>query len=205
MPDPSNSCKAAYYVSSDPTERQALRQRLIAERESLLPTQRLQLTAEILPTLGALLDRLQPQTVGFCWPFRGEADLREFLSLWRAQGAGRQLALPVVHEAEARMAFHAWRPGTAMGIDRFGIPYPEGTPAVHPQLLLVPLNGFDARGYRIGYGGGFFDRTLAALKPAPVTVGVGFGIARVDDVRPEPHDVPLDWILTEDGIVVSPQ
>lgn len=191
-------------MSSLPTERQALRQQLIAERESMLPITRLQLTAEILPALGELLDLLVPQTLGFCWPFRGEADLREFLSLWRAQGPGRQLALPVVHEEQASMAFHSWRPGVAMVLDRFGIAYPQGTPAVHPDLLIVPVNGFDARGYRIGYGGGFFDRTLAALSPAPITIGVGFESARLEDVQPEAHDVPLDWIVTEAGIVVRP-
>jgi 5-formyltetrahydrofolate cyclo-ligase len=191
-------------VSSTQTDRQSLRQQLIAERETMMPMLRMQLTAEILPALGELLDRLNPQTVGFCWPFRGEADLREFLSLWRAQGPNRTLALPVVHDEVASMAFHSWRPGVAMGADRFGIPFPQGTPVVHPDLLVVPLNGFDARGYRIGYGGGFFDRTLAQLSPAPVTVGVGFEIARLDDVQPESHDVPLDWIVTEAGIVVKP-
>lgn len=192
-------------MSSAPPERRALRQRLIAEREALMPVQRLQLTAELLPVLGEVLDIVQPQTLGFCWPFRGEADLREFLSLWRAQGPGRQLALPVVHEAQASMAFHGWRPGVVMGSDRFGIPYPVGTPALQPDALIVPVNGFDARGYRIGYGGGFFDRTLATLSPAPITIGVGFEIARLDDVHPEPHDLPLDWIVTEAGIVVRPQ
>ena len=73
-----------------------------------------------------------------------------------------------------------------------------------PQVLIVPLAGFDRKGNRIGYGGGFFDRTLAALQPAPISVGVGFEIARVDDVQPEPHDLPLDWMVTEAGVVVSP-
>lgn len=192
-------------MSSALPDRRALRQRLIAEREALLPLQRLQLTAELLPVLGEVLDIVQPQTLGFCWPFRGEADLREFLSLWRAQGPGRQLALPVVHPQAASMAFHAWRPGVAMATDRFGIPCPEGTPLLQPDVLIVPVNGFDLRGFRIGYGGGFFDRTLASLSPAPMTIGVGFEIARLDDVQPEPHDVPLDWIVTEAGIVVRPQ
>lgn len=163
------------------------------------PVLRLQLTAEILPCLGELLDTVQAQTLAFCWPFRGEPDLREFLSLWRAQGAGRVLALPVVPEGNGALGFHAWRPGVPMQTDRFGIPAPVGTPAVQPDTLLVPVNGFDARGYRIGYGGGFFDRTLAALRPAPVTIGVGFELARVADTAPGPHDLPLDWIVTEAG------
>lgn len=89
-----------------------------------------------------------------------------------------------------------------MVADRYGIPAPQGTPQLQPDLLLVPVNGFDARGYRIGYGGGYFDRTLAGAD-RPVTVGIGFELARLDDVQPEAHDLPLDWIVTEAGIVVG--
>ncbi len=168
------------------------------------PVLRLQLQAEILPYLGSLLDRLEPRSVGFCWPYRGEPDLREFLSLWRAQGANRSLGLPVLPEGEGALRFRAWRPGVVTAPDRFGIPAPVDTPFIEPELLIVPVNGFDPNGYRIGYGGGFFDRTLAALDPAPRTIGVGFDIARIEDAFPEAHDKPLDWVITESGIVVGP-
>ena len=191
-------------MSSTETDRRAIRQRLIAAREALPPNLRQQLTARIASHLGRLLDQLRPQTLGFCWPFRGEADLCEFLGHWRSQGAGRQLALPVVPASAGPLAFHAWVPGDALVMDRFGIPAPQGTPAVQPDAVLVPVNGFDARGYRIGYGGGFFDRTLAALHPAPISIGIGFEIARLDDVQPAPHDLALDWIVTESGVVVKP-
>lgn len=191
-------------MSPSVPERKILRARLVAEREAMSPVLRLQLVAEMLPALGELLDRLQPQTTGFCWPYRAEPDLREFLSLWRAQGRGRALALPVVPDGEGALRFRGWRPGVALAADRFGIPTPVDTPFLQPDLLIVPCNGFDARGYRIGYGGGFFDRTLAALDPAPVTVGVAFEAARVDALCPQAHDRPLDWILTEAGVVVRP-
>lgn len=191
-------------MTSSPSERHLLREQLIAEREALLPTQRLHLCAELQIHLGEVLDALEPLTLGFCWPFRAEPDLREFLSLWRAQGKGRTLALPVVPETPGPLSFHTWRPGTPMRTDRFGIPAPHATPLVVPDALLIPVNGFDARGYRIGYGGGFFDRTLAALAPAPVTIGVGFEIARLEDVQPAAHDIPLDWMVTEAGIVRRP-
>ncbi|MEN3111081.1 5-formyltetrahydrofolate cyclo-ligase [Uliginosibacterium paludis] len=185
-------------------DRKTLRSELIAQRETLSPVLRLQLQAEILPHLGELLDRLAPRCVGFCWPYRGEPDLREYLSLWRAQGRDRSLGLPVLPEGEGPLRFRSWRPGVPTAPDRFGIPAPIDTGFVAPDLLIVPVNGFDPKGYRIGYGGGFFDRTLAALDPAPRTIGVGFDLARVEDVFPLAHDRPLDWIVTESGIVVGP-
>lgn len=87
-----------------------------------------------------------------------------------------------------------------MVADRYGILAPQGTPRLQPDVLLVPVNGFDLRGFRIGYGGGYFDRTLAG-QPRPVSIGIGFELAHLEDVCPEPHDQPLDWIVTEAGIV----
>ena len=84
--------------------------------------------------------------------------------------------------------------------DRYGIPTPAAGEFLVPQAMLLPVNAFDADGYRIGYGGGFFDRTLAALKPAPLSIGVGFELARVDSVRPEAHDVRLAAMVSEAGV-----
>jgi 5,10-methenyltetrahydrofolate synthetase len=83
--------------------------------------------------------------------------------------------------------------------DRYGIPTPLAGDFVQPDLILLPLNGFDTAGYRLGYGGGYFDRTLAVLSPRPLAVGVGFEINRVGSIRPESHDQRLDWIITEAG------
>jgi 5,10-methenyltetrahydrofolate synthetase len=84
-----------------------------------------------------------------------------------------------------------------METDHHGIPCPRHES--RPELILVPLNAFDAAGYRLGYGGGYFDRTLAALDPAPLCVGVAFELARTDTTFPQPHDQPMDWIVTEAG------
>ena len=87
-----------------------------------------------------------------------------------------------------------------MVADRYGIPTPTEGDFIRPVALLLPLNAFDAQGYRIGYGGGFFDRTLSALAqtgPRPLTIGVGFDLAEVGDTQPQPHDVRLDWMVTE--------
>lgn len=183
-------------------DRRVLRQQLIAAREALPEARRRQLTVVLAEFLTQLLGRLAPRTIGFCWPYRGEPDLVDFLVQWQTASPGRALALPVVPDMPGPLSFHAWEPGIPMHTDRFGIPAPAGSAPLVPDVLLVPVNGFDARGFRLGYGGGFFDRTLAACPIAPVTIGVGFELARLADVIPHKHDRPLDWIVTEAGIVV---
>jgi 5,10-methenyltetrahydrofolate synthetase len=98
------------------------------------------------------------------------------------------------------MQFRLWRPDSPMTDDRHGIPIPDTPACEAPDIVLLPLVAFDDQGYRIGYGGGYFDRTLAALDPRPFAIGVGFELARVESVRPEPHDIRLDAIVTEAGL-----
>ncbi|MEC5398488.1 5-formyltetrahydrofolate cyclo-ligase [Uliginosibacterium sp. H1] len=186
-----------------PNPRKVLRERLIAARCALDVQRREQFTAAIAQHLSALLARQAPTVVGFCWPYRGEVDLRAAVAAWLAGGPGRVAALPVVDEAG--MHFSAWAPDTVMTAGRYDIPVPAEDRAVQPDLLLVPVNAFDARGYRLGYGGGYFDRSLARWLPRPVTVGVGFSLAAVEDLLAEAHDIPMDWIVTENGVVVGPQ
>jgi 5,10-methenyltetrahydrofolate synthetase len=135
--------------------------------------------------------------IGFCWPVQNEVDLRPVIERWR--GDGSVACLPVVVAADAPLAFRTWTPGSALAPDRFGIPTPTAGDWVVPDLLLLPLNAFDAAGYRIGYGGGYFDRTLAALPSRPLTIGVGLELGRVESTEPQPHDVRLDWVVTEVG------
>lgn len=87
-----------------------------------------------------------------------------------------------------------------MSLDRYGIPTPERGEFEEPEALLIPVNAFDAEGYRIGYGGGFFDRTIAALARRPICIGVGFELARVASTYPQAHDIRLDAIVTENGV-----
>jgi 5,10-methenyltetrahydrofolate synthetase len=131
--------------------------------------------------------------VGFCWPVRNEPDPRAALATW-----AMPLALPVVTHADAPLAFRAWTPETPVTPNRYGIPAPACGDWLTPDVLVIPLLAFDAAGYRLGYGGGFFDRTLAALKPRPLAVGIGFEINRAS-FPVEPHDQPMDWIVTEAG------
>jgi 5-formyltetrahydrofolate cyclo-ligase len=112
----------------------------------------------------------------------------------------RKIGLPVINKIDKTLTFHAWYPGCPMEEDAYNIPKPKGTEVVEPTLLFVPCLGFTQGGYRLGYGGGFYDRTLAALTPKPVTVGLAFAMGYSEDFAPEPHDVPLDAILTDQGV-----
>ncbi len=111
----------------------------------------------------------------------------------------RKIGLPVVDRVHKTLQFHAWWPGCPMEDDAYNIPKPKDTEVVMPTLLLVPCLGFGPRGYRLGYGGGFYDRTLAAISPKPFTVGLGYANGYVNSLAPEPHDVALDAILTDHG------
>lgn len=177
--------------------RRDVRERAIAAREALPQMQREALTARIENHLDALVAQLAPRALGFCWPYRGEPDLRAWTARWLAAGSGRQAALPVVLERATPLVFRRWTADAAMALDRHGIPYPAAGEMVVPDLVLIPLNAFDNAGFRLGYGGGYFDRTLAQIDP--VAVGVGFECGRVASVHPQPHDKPMHWIVTEAG------
>lgn len=136
--------------------------------------------------------------IGFFSPFRGEPDIRAAVDEWR--DAGAITALPIVIARHAPLEFRAWWPGAPMTRGVFDIPIPAGTAIVIPQVLLIPPLGFDAGGYRLGYGGGYYDRTLAALTPQPLKVAVAFELSRMDDLLPQPYDIAMDFVVTERGI-----
>lgn len=178
--------------------RKALREQLVARR--------MEVAAETLETWRhAIDDRLERNfpplaqgTVGLCWPYRNEYDAR-FLA-HRLRDKGARTALPVVIAPRAPLIFREWHPGVKMAHGVYDIPYPAESPEVTPTVLLVPMNGFDGEGYRLGYGGGFFDRTLeqlAAARRKPLVIGVTFELARIDTIRPQPYDIPMDYVVTE--------
>jgi 5,10-methenyltetrahydrofolate synthetase len=145
--------------------------------------------------------------IGAYWPIKGEFDPLPALHRWKEDGElldvpdMKRIALPVVDRVHKTMIFHAWYPGCPMEEDAYNIPKPKDTEVVVPTLLFVPCLGYGAGGYRLGYGGGFYDRTLATLSPRPFTVGLGFTQGFIDDFEPEPHDLPLDAILNDNGVV----
>ena len=175
--------------------RRALRQEMAARRAALADPEHAALSARIVAHAEAALAR--PAIAAFCWPIKHEPDVRALLQSWRE--AGVRAALPVVVAEHEALRFREWAPDTPLAADRYGIPTPSAGDWLTPDLILLPLNGFDGAGYRLGYGGGYFDRTLAALTPRPLAVGVGFETNRVASIRPQPHDQHLDWIITENG------
>jgi len=175
--------------------RRALRREMVARRAALSDAEHDARSARIVAHLQAALPL--PRIVAFCWPIKHEPDVRAVIPGWAAHGV--LAALPVVVGEDAPLAFRLWTPDTPLVADRYGIPTPAGGEFVQPDMLLLPLNGFDGDGFRLGYGGGYFDRTLAALSPRPLAVGVGFETNRLPTIRPEPHDQRLDWLVTETG------
>ena len=156
-----------------------------------------------------LVDR-PDAVIGAYWPIKGEFDPLPALFRWQeagmeadAMGATRRrrIGLPVINKIDKTLTFHTWYPGCPMEEDAYGIPKPKDTEIIQPTLLFVPCVGYGPGGYRLGYGGGFYDRTLAALQPKPFTVGLGYTNGFLPDLEPESHDVPLDAILNDNGVV----
>lgn len=184
------------------TWRRSERERLLAIRMALSPAQIAEWGRAIDLHVEQMFPRLHDGIVGFCWPYRNEYDARHLMR--RVRERGGRTALPVVVAPRAPLEFRLWRPGDALAEGVYGIPYPAAGEAVVPDAVLVPMNGFDAQGWRLGYGGGFFDRTLASRSPPPLTIGVAFECARIESVRPQPYDVPMDWVVTERGAWPAP-
>ena len=185
------------------TDRSARRRKL---RENAISDRQRQSVATLAAWTSALNQHLLAQwptspgsIIGFCWAVNNEPDMLPVLDHWRRTQPDSVVALPVVTGLARPLSFRTWHAGAAMVTDRYGIPTPAEGDFVQPEVLLIPLNAFDWQGYRIGYGGGFFDRTLASLRPRPLAIGVGFELGRVDNIWPEPHDERLDWIVTEAG------
>ena len=189
--------------------RQALRRQAIDRRLALAADEWERLSAAICARIEEHLPQLAARRLAFCWPIRNEPDLRPLIATWQARGEpGFAALLPVVVGAKAPLAFRRWTPERAMTTDRYGIPTPSAGDFERPDALLIPVNAFDSAAYRIGYGGGFFDRTLAALTHdgAPIlAIGVGFELARVETTWPQAHDIRLDAMVTEAGVFVTPR
>jgi 5-formyltetrahydrofolate cyclo-ligase len=144
---------------------------------------------------GGLSARARPLVLGIYWPFRSEIDVRDLAH--QHMEAGGIVALPVVVEKNAPVEFWRWRPEVPMARGLFNIPIPGERELVAPDVLIVPLVGFDRAGYRLGYGGGYYDRTLAASNPRPRTLAIAFAEAELETIYPQAHDIAMSRIITD--------
>lgn len=178
--------------------RRAERARLLAWRTAVPAAERRGWDRAIETRLHPLLAGRSGLLLGVYWPFKAEFDPRPLINRLLAEGGA--VALPAVVDKKGPLEYRAWRPGEPLVDGVWGIPVPEQRTIVVPDAVLAPLVGFDKECYRLGYGGGFFDRTLAALKPKPLAIGVGFEASRIATIHPQPFDIPMDFVVTETAL-----
>jgi 5,10-methenyltetrahydrofolate synthetase len=178
--------------------RKTQRERLISERVRVTPAVLDAWRRDIDRSLERSFPGLASSRLAFCWPIKGEYDARHLARTLRERGA--LTALPVVVAPKTPLMFREWHPGVELAVGPLDIPYPKHSAEVVPNAVLLPMNGWDSRGYRLGYGAGFFDRTLASLTKRPVVIGVTYEMARLDTIHPQPWDIPVDFVVTERGV-----
>lgn len=179
--------------------RKNLRRELIASRQAVPADQLHAWRMAVDRHLQSGFPGLARGVVAFCWPIKNEYDARHLMRRLREQGASA--ALPVVLAPQAPLIFREWHPGVEMALGKLDIPYPKAGDELTPDVILLPMNGFDRAGYRLGYGGGFFDRTLDRLRARkPKVIGICFELGAIDTIRPQPWDIPMDYVVTERGV-----
>ena len=175
--------------------RKAERRRLIDARLAMSAEERAGRAERIAAGLDRAIGRVSGRIVAAYWPFRGEPDLRNWTI--RLVERGGRIALPVVIRKGWPLEFRIWAPGDPLERGVWNILVPSRGPAVEPDIVVAPVVGFDAANYRLGYGGGFYDRTLAAMTKRPLALGVGYETARIATIYPQPHDIPLGAVVTD--------
>jgi len=175
--------------------RKAERERLINARLAVSADARTAMSARIADGLDALIGDIAGRMVSLYWPFRGEPDLRGWMAAINERGG--RTALPVVIEKGQPLMFRAYKPGDRLEKGVWNIPIPAAGDPVLPDIVISPIVGIDPGKYRLGYGGGFFDRTLAAMPFRPLVIGVGYELQRIATIYPQPHDIPMSEVVTE--------
>mgnify|MGYP000668574994 CR=1 FL=1 len=174
--------------------RKAARERLVAGRLALPADTRAALSARLAERLDAEIGDVGGRMVSLYWPFRGEPDLRPWLASINARGG--RTALPLVVEKGKPLVFRAYAPGDRLERGVWNIPVPAPGEPVLPDIVISPVVGVDPHNYRLGYGGGFYDRTLAAMPFRPLVIGIGYDLQRIETIHPQAHDIAMDRVVT---------
>ncbi len=187
------------------TERQKIRKTLMTQRELLSPEVYRDYSARIGGRLTQAFPELMRLAVGFYWPIKNEPDLLPLMRAWSdLNKSGFCALLPVIEGKERPLKFRKWHPDTHMATDAYGIPYPAEGEFITPEALLIPCVACDQSGYRLGYGGGYYDRTLAELPETVLRIGVGYAFSCIESIFPQAHDMPLDaWVTELDTIRIK--
>ncbi|MBE7200849.1 MAG: 5-formyltetrahydrofolate cyclo-ligase [Parafilimonas terrae] len=188
------------FETTDAARKQELRRAALAARDALGADHRQAASVAIADALLALPELTQARLIGAFWPIRSEVDPRPAAEGLLARG--QVVALPQV--TQEGLVFREWRAGDILVSGGFGLSEPDPSlPLVEPDALVVPLAAFDRTGQRIGYGRGYYDGAIERLSRArPLfTVGIGFAVQEVERVPAEPHDRPLDCVITEAGLI----
>ncbi|NDW08006.1 5-formyltetrahydrofolate cyclo-ligase [Jiella pacifica] len=179
--------------------RKIVRPRLIEMRAAIRANDRKRMDDVIRTRLSGLLATMQGRIVSIYWPMKAEPNLIPWVK--NSLPSELAFALPVVIKKGAPMEFRSWSPGESLIRGVWNIPIPEHGASLVPDIVIAPVVGFDKRGYRLGYGGGYFDRTLAVLARKPYVIGIGYAQAAIETIYPLKHDIPMDVIVTEQSCV----
>lgn len=205
----SDPCMAHLLIDGKPVDpktmqdvsrfRVAERARLMEARRRISTPERAAMTAKLSATIDAIVTPKQDMKIAAYWPIRGEPDLREWMTA--AHSAGATVLLPVVVEKNAPLIFRVWSPDCVMERGIWNIPVPADGEETLPDVVISPLLGVDEACFRLGNGGGYYDRTLARLDPLPKVIGVGFPDCVMPTIFPMPWDIPMDSVVLADGSV----
>tara|TARA_R110001599_G_scaffold204969_5_gene402095 strand:+ start:538 stop:1188 length:651 start_codon:yes stop_codon:yes gene_type:complete len=190
--DPDTARDVARYRKSE-------RLRLYALRKAVPLEQRRQMAVAVADGLDREITNVEGAVIAVYWPIRGELDLRGWMNQLHRQGA--TVALPVVIEHDQPVAFHKWSPDSTMRRGVWGIPVPETITAVQPDVIVIPLLGVDENRFRLGNGGGYYDRTLARMPADTICIGVGHDFSKLKTIFPLPWDIPMHRVILSDGKV----
>ena len=176
------------------SQRTQWRREMLSRRKDQPGEVRVNADRQLAAQLAQVLETVEG-VLGFYWPIQAEYDPRQVITQWLAGAAGRQAALPVVIRRATPLIFRNWTAATPMIPAGFGTSVPAPDEQLVPRTLVIPLVGFDREGYRLGYGGGYYDRTVAALPMRPYAIGIGYSICRLETIEPQSYDLKLDRLV----------